>query len=204
MKRCKVCGLETPLEGFPANKRTSDKRGSWCKQCVAKYYKSGKGKAGLDRSNARLKAAGYFRFGKGAISILRQGAKKRNLPFALTADTLETWWRQTPDQCAYCGISTAEFIRLRDIVVGYVGNNYEIEKFKRIFKSKKHAAIAWLTIDRVDNSGGYATANMVKCCWFCNALKGSLLMHEDIVAVAPQVMKRLQACVACIPTPNSP
>lgn len=192
MKRCTTCGLEKPLEEFPSNKLTRDKRGSWCKACTATYYKTGKGKAGVDR----LKESGYFRYGKGAISTLSQGAEKRGLPFTLTAESLESWWHDTPDRCAYCGIDTTEFIRLRDAVVSYDGNDYEIVKFKRIFKSPKHATIGWLTIDRVDNGRGYTTDNIVKCCWFCNALKGSLLMHEDMAGIAQMVITRLQTRIA--------
>jgi hypothetical protein len=91
MKRCTKCGFEKPLDSFPANKHTRDGRGSWCKGCVSAntaaylktdrgkqlqrdYYKSDKGKAALARGLKKQQTSGYFRFGKGAIHILRQGA----------------------------------------------------------------------------------------------------------------------------------
>jgi hypothetical protein len=196
MKRCTKCGLSKPLDDFPANKLTKDGRGSWCKSCVAAYYRTDRGKQALTRGLKKLQDAGYFRFGRGAIPILRQGAKARGLTFTLTADSLDTWWQQTPDHCAYCGISTEEFRRLRDAVVAYAGPDHEIRKFKRTFRSPKHAAINWLTLDRVDNSRGYEVDNLVKCCWFCNTIKGSLLTHVDMFAIAKGIIQRLQARIA--------
>jgi hypothetical protein len=208
MKRCTKCQLEKSLDNFPRSKLTRDGRGSWCKACVSAntaaylktdrgkqvqqaYFKSEKGKESLARAIKKQQAAGYYRFGKGAIPILRQGALARGLSFALTADSLETWWHETPDRCAYCGIITTEFIRLRDYVKSYTGTNYEISKFKRVFRSSKHAAISWLTLDRVDNARGYELDNLVKCCWFCNCIKGSLLTHADMLLIGNPIIQRL-------------
>jgi hypothetical protein len=208
MKRCTKCGVEKPLDDFPRNKLTRDGRGSWCKACVCAntaaylrtdrgkqiqkvYFKSDKGKAALARGMKKQQAAGYFRFGKGAIHILRQGAVARELTFTLTPQSLEMWWRQTPDRCAYCGITIAEFMRLRDFVNGYTGSDYEISKFKRVFRSPKHAAISWLTLDRIDNARGYELDNLVKSCWFCNSIKGSLLAHADMALIGAPIIQRL-------------
>ncbi|MBI1955483.1 MAG: hypothetical protein HYS38_03730 [Acidobacteria bacterium] len=200
MKRCTKCQCEKPLEDFPKNKATRDGRGSWCRSCTADYYKTyfetTRGKTALTRAIKSKQAAGYYRFGKGAIPILRQGAKTRGITFTLTAESLETWWQQIPDRCSYCGITTEEFKRLRDFVVSYDGTDYEILKFKRILKSAKHRAINWLTLDRVNNSRGYELDNLVKCCWFCNSMKGSLLEESDMKAIAQNVIRRLQGRIA--------
>src|SRR5258708_1692382 len=112
MKRCTKCQSEKPLDDFPRNKLARDGRGSWCRACVSAntaaylktdrgkqiqkaYFKSEKGKASLARSMEKQQAAGYFRFGKGAIPILRQGALVRGLSFTLTADSLDGWWQKT-------------------------------------------------------------------------------------------------------------
>ena len=213
MKRCTKCQREKPLEDFPKNKATKDGRGSWCRACTADYYKTdtgkiavreaqaryfktAKGKAALARAVKSQQAAGYYRFGRGAVAILRQGAEARGLAFSLTAESLEAWWQQTADTCSYCGITTEEFKRLRDFVVSYRATDYEILKFKRIFKSPKHRTINWLTLDRADNSRGYELDNLVKCCWFCNSTKGSLLTQSDMEAIAKNVIQRLQGRVA--------
>jgi len=191
------------------NKGTRDGRGSWCRACAGAYYKttegkeiqaryfsSARGKAALAQAVKSQQMAGYYRFGRGAISILQQGARGRGITFTLTAESLEAWWHQVPNACSYCGITTEEFKRLRDFVVSYDGTDYEILKFKRIFKSTKHRVINWLTLDRADNSRGYELDNLVKCCWFCNSIKGSLLTSSDMKAVAENVIQRLQGRIA--------
>ena len=202
MKRCTKCDDFKSLELFPANKHTRDGKGSWCKACVsvntAAYLKTDRGRAALARGAKRLQAAGYWRFGKGAIANIRNGAAKRGLTFKLTEDTLEAWWRDTPDVCVYCGISTEEFIRLRDWVLTYASDDYEITKFRRVFKSPKHAASNWLSLDRLDNSRGYEYNNLVKSCWFCNSIKGSLLTHEDMLKIAPEIIKRLRRHIIAV------
>ena len=204
MKRCSRCQVETPLEDFPTNKATKDGRGSWCKACVVAYQRTAGGKQALARAVKRQQEAGYYRFGKGAIAILRQGAEARGLPFTLSAESLERWWHQTPDRCSYCSITTEEFRRLRDCVIEYEGPDYEIQKFKRIFRSPKHRAINWLTLDRVDNSRGYELDNLTKCCWFCNSIKGSLLSQVDMLAIAKGLVQRLRGRVAEAEESNRP
>lgn len=196
MKRCSKCRCEKPPEDFPKNKLTQDGRGSWCRACCATYSKTPRGKAALARGIKRQQDAGYYRFGKGAIPILKQGAEARGIAFSLSAEALETWWHQAPDACSYCGITTDDYKRLRDFVVSYDGTDYEILKFRRIFRSSKHAAINWLTLDRVDNSRGYELNNLVKCCWFCNSIKGSLLSALDMRVIAKNVIQRLQERIA--------
>ena len=202
MKRCSKCHCDKPLEDFPTNKATKDGRGSWCRACAAtyqaRYFKSARGKEALARAVKRQQVSGYYRFGRGAIPILRQGAEHRGIPFTLTAESLEAWWQQIPDTCSYCETTIEEFRRLRDVVISYDGRDYEILKFKRIFRSAKHRRINWLTIDRLDNSRGYELGNIVKCCWFCNSIKGSLLNESDMRRIAKNVIQRLQAKVAAV------
>jgi len=85
---------------------------------------------------------------------------------------------------------------LRDFVNGYTGSDYEISKFKRIFRSPKHAAISWLTLDRLDNARGYELDNLVKSCWFCNSIKGSLLAHADMILIGVPIIQRLTTHIA--------
>jgi len=40
------------------------------------------------------------------------------------------------------------FTEIRDFIVNYTGDNFEIAKFKRFFRSPKHQVIRWMTIDR--------------------------------------------------------
>src|ERR1035441_2414522 len=109
VKRCTKCGSEFPIEDFPRNKLTRDRRGSWCKTCAsaatAVYLKTSRGKQAqkkaLKKALKKQQDKGYYRFGRGAIPILRQGALTRGLTFTLTPESLDNWWRGTPDICAY-------------------------------------------------------------------------------------------------------
>lgn len=90
MKPCTKCGTGKPPDLFPNNKRARNGKGSWCKAGVMviqqQYFRSEKGKATLARGMKKLKAAGYYRFGKGTINALRNRSKARGLTFELTAD----------------------------------------------------------------------------------------------------------------------
>jgi hypothetical protein len=216
MKCCTKCNEIKEESLFPRNKRSSDGFGSWCKSCVAKnsaayfktergrevlrkaqtrYFGSEKGKATLKRGIKKQAEAGYYRFGKGAIPILRQGAKVRGISFGLTAETLESWWHSVPDSCVYCGISIEEYRILRDFILGYTGDNSTIKRFLRFFRSPKHAAINWMTIDRINNGIGYEISNIVKCCWFCNSLKSDFFSPEEMRSFSPLIMERLKKAI---------
>ena len=154
--------------------------------------KTDKGKASLKKAISRATDKGYYRYGKGAIPILRQGAMKRGIAFDLTAQSLEEWWRTTPDRCFYCGMTIEEYLELKDIIINYSGNNFEISKFKRFYRSPKHQAIRWMTIDRKENDIGYSVDNIVKCCWICNSLKNDFFNAEQMKQLSPQIISKLR------------
>jgi hypothetical protein len=213
MKHCTKCNEIKEETLFPRNRRSSDGFGSWCKLCVARnsaayyktvhgretqnrYFSSEKGKAALKRAVKKKADVGYYRFGKGAIPILRQGAKARGISFELTAETLEAWWHSVPDSCVYCGISIEEYKTLRDFILNYTGDNSTIKRFLRFYRSPKQAAINWMTIDRIDNEIGYEIANIVKCCWFCNSLKSDFFTPEEIQKFSPAIMEGLKQAIS--------
>jgi hypothetical protein len=217
MKRCTKCHELKEESQFPKNRRSSDGLGSWCKSCVSRnsaayfkterghealrkaqtrYFSSEKGKSALKRGIKKQTEAGYYRFGKGAIPILRQGAKARGISFELTAETLEAWWHSVPDSCVYCGISIEEYKKLRDFILGYTGDNSTIKRFLRFYRSPKHAAINWMTIDRINNGIGYKISNIVKCCWFCNSLKSDFFTPEEIRKFSPAIMEGLKKVIS--------
>lgn len=47
-----------------------------------------------------------------------------------------------------------------------------------ILDDSKIGTYAFNEIDRVDNSKGYITSNVVPCCKFCNAAKGTSTVTE--------------------------
>lgn len=195
-RRCVKCGEMKPSSDFHRNRRSSDGLHSYCKPCntarAAAYLKTERGKLTLQR----LQDEGYYRFGKGAFPILQQSAARRNLPFDLTAESLDMWWKQTPDVCEYCGITVNDFCALRDAVLTCTSDNWNVNRFKRFFRSDKHAAIQWLTIDRKDNSQGYAVHNLSKACWFCNSLKNDFFSVGEMMQIAPGIIASLKDAVA--------
>ena len=196
MKTCVKCKKKKSLSEFHKNSRSKDGLHSYCKDCnkkaAAKFLKTGKGKVALKRAIRKKRDEGYYRYGKGAIPILRQGAKKRGISFKLTAEELENWWLSTPDICHYCGITIEKYIFLRDFVLSYSGMNYEIRKFKRFFRSSKHSSISWMTIDRLNNKVGYEIDNVVKSCWFCNSLKSDFFTEEQFKCIGPSIIESLE------------
>jgi hypothetical protein len=196
-KQCAKCQQWKSGTDFYHNNRSKDGLTSYCKACniqsAAEFQKTPKGQFSLKKAIKKKQDAGYYRFGKGAISILRQGAAKRKIAFSLSSEELECWWLTTPDICEYCGTGLDDYIWLRDFVIGYDGFSWNILKFKRFFRSPKHAHIKWMTIDRKDNSEGYRVTNMAKACWFCNSLKNDFFDAAEMRAIVPGVISRLKA-----------
>jgi hypothetical protein len=113
--------------------------GSWCKACVAQntaaYFKTEKGNAARKRGYLKQQKEGYLRYGRGGFLILRDNATRRGVNFSITESDLETWWLSTPDVCAYCGVTIDRYRELRDAILSYHGNNWEIRKFMRFYRS---------------------------------------------------------------------
>ncbi|OHE60338.1 MAG: hypothetical protein A2Z47_12695 [Thermodesulfovibrio sp. RBG_19FT_COMBO_42_12] len=195
-KLCVRCNLEKPVSDFHQNFRNKDGFHSYCKKCnkekAAAHLKTDKGKAALSKAIGKAQDRGYYRFGKGAIPILRQGAQKRGISFDLTAESLEIWWHSQLDACFYCGSSLNEYLAIRDFLLSYEGNNFEISKFKRFFRSPKHQVIRWMTIDRKQNDQGYELKNIVKSCWICNSLKNDFFEGDQMKLISPQLISKLK------------
>ena len=77
---------------------------------------------------------------------LKRGAKIRNLTFELTNDQVH---KLSQSPCHYCGAKPSMIRSTKTQYGDYVYNG----------------------IDRVDNSMGYTTTNVVTCCIFCNRMK---------------------------------
>jgi hypothetical protein len=74
-------------------------------------------------------------------------------------------------------------------------SNCLISNFRALIGNRNSARTRNLTIDRTDNNKGYELTNMVKACWFCNKIKGSLLTKTEALLVAPNIIRRLQQAV---------
>jgi hypothetical protein len=208
MKICASCHIAKPKSEFHKNSRSKDGLHSYCRACnkaktskhlksqkgikyLQNYYKTDKGKKIIRNAVEKKRAQGYYRFGKGALPILKQGAKKRGITFSLSIGELEEWWKKTPDICYYCNTGIDEHKRLRDYILEYRGENFEIRKFKRFYRSSKHKRIDWLTLDRMNNELGYTIGNLVKSCWICNSLKSDFFTEKQMRIISPEIIKKL-------------
>jgi hypothetical protein len=88
---------------------------------------------------------------RGLIHSYKKGAKKREIEFSLTRDELEHLFGQN---CYFCGIEPAQIYRTG---------------------SRTHSSpLIYNGIDRLDNSKGYVTENVVPCCGRCNKAKNNM------------------------------
>jgi len=162
------------------------------RECQQRYFQSERGKEKLRIANERLRQAGYYKFGKGKISLLRSFGKKRGLGVELTAEELEKWWKVTADACNYCGQSAAEYRVTRDRLLCYSGTDRQILLLRGLFKRLKQASTNELTLDRVDNRKGYATSNLAKACWLCNYIKGAFLTDSEMKQVGARLRREIE------------
>ena len=196
-KICVRCAVVKSDTEFHKNSSNKDGLHSYCKTCnkekAAAHLKTDKGKVAAKKAIRKAQNQGYYRYGNGAISILRQGATKRGIFLNLTAESLKTWWESMPDVCLYCGISLDDYLKIRDFIIAYEGSNFEVNKFKRFYRNPKHQAIRWMTIDRIHNEEGYKVENIAKACWICNSLKSDFFDSYQIKSIAPKMIEKLKS-----------
>jgi hypothetical protein len=195
-RKCSKCRKTKPTSEFYKDRRGRDGLRAACKACRKKakaaYRKSAAGRRTRKARRKKLAESGYRRYGKGALATLRRSASRRGLLFDLTAEQLTQWWKNTPDNCAYCGQSIQEFVALRKTIIAYRGDNWGIARFKKFFRNKQYVTMRWLTIDRTNNSKGYTVKNLAKACWICNSLKHDFFSPRDMKRISPGLIKQLR------------
>ncbi|QUH28711.1 hypothetical protein [Vallitalea guaymasensis] len=195
LKKCAKCGQYKHISDFHKNKRNKDGLHSYCKQCNAQkaksYNKTEKGLQNVKKAQMKQYESGYFKFGKGAISNMSNSAQKRGITFNLDEKTLANWWKNNGDTCYYCGINKITYNKIREYIINYTGNDWEIYRFKKFFSKGNQAQISDFTIDRVDNSVGYQIDNIVKSCWFCNSLKSDFFNEKEMKTIGKLVISNI-------------
>lgn len=195
-KQCAKCKEWKDESEFHKNSRNKDGLHSYCKKCnyesAKAFNKTDQGKENVKKAYEKQYDSGYFKYGKGAILNMSKSAQERNIMFNLSETELYNWWINTPDNCSYCGTSTEEYIKLRDFVINYEGDAWEINRFKRFFKLDNQAKITDMTIDRVKNDGSYEINNIKKACWFCNSIKSDFYDAEEIQIIGKLIVDKLK------------
>ena len=196
MKQCAKCMEWKDESEFHKNKRNKDGLHSYCKKCnslkAKEFNQTVKGKENLKKAYQKQYESGYFKYGKGAIINMSKSAEKRGIPFELDEQELMRWWTSNPDRCEYCGTTVVEYRKLRDFVKQYDGDDWRILRFKRFFNLENQAKIDEMTIDRVDNKGGYNIKNIKKACWFCNSLKSDFYEEDEIRLIGSYIVNKLK------------
>lgn len=195
MKVCAHCGIEKNESEFTKNRRNSDGLHSYCKECnkaKAKAFNlTDKGKKNVERAQKKQFESGYFKYGKGAISNMSKSAEKRGISFELTENLLKEWWVNSSDCCHYCGITIDKYRKIRDFILNYNGDNYNILRYKKFFNLDIHAKISDMTIDRKNNDCGYTLDNIVKSCWICNSMKSDFFSEAEMKIVGKMLIKQI-------------
>ena len=140
---------------------------------------------------AKFRESGYYVCGKGAVSRMACLARKEGVSCTVTASELTRWWKDTPDVCHYCRGGCGDFVRVKNFVLGYRGSDYEIYKFRKIFRCSTHRKTTRMALCRADTSQGYDLPNFRKACWFCTSVKGWSLSEDAALLACPLVMSRL-------------
>jgi len=154
-KHCST-GHWKPLAAFGKD------RSSWaglqrlCQQCKTTHER------GWYKKNAHKRRPyerTYRRTPAHIFSVIVNSAKKRNIPVEFNKEPFVWWWRGTPDQCHYCDITAAYLSRMWPEI-----------------KSARNR----LSVDRLDNSKGYTSGNIVKACFVCNHIKRDLFTADEV------------------------
>lgn len=194
-KKCACCGIEKDITEFHKNSRNKDGLHSYCKACNAlkakEFNKTPNGKNNVSKAQKKQFESGYFKYGKGAIQNMSRSAANRGIEFKLTEKALTKWWKNTKDICYYCGISIETYRKIRDYIILYQGEDWEILRFKRFFTQDIHAKINDMTIDRANNSSGYKISNIVKSCWICNSLKSDFFTKDEMKLVGKVTIQHI-------------
>jgi len=108
----------------------------------------------------------YHRKSKGSIGRIYSTLKQRNRETVFNIDEFESWYKNQPRFCAYCGITEENWLLLNPQ-----------RRTKR------------LTIDRKDNNIGYLFENMTLACDTCNKIKNDILSFDEMKEIAQKYIK---------------
>ena len=122
--------------------KISERRKQWEKE----YRKLPHRKKMLKDCQDKLLKNGYWVHGFGRWTYLKARAKNCNLSCSITPKEFENWWKTTPENCYYCGISLVDFLSIRDFLNSYKGTNRCILPYKHLFTNSLHAKIKNMTI----------------------------------------------------------
>jgi 5-methylcytosine-specific restriction endonuclease McrA len=119
------------------------------------------------REQRNLRGKKFHESPKGIYHIIKTNSKNKERDFNLTQLDFIHWYRQQKRFCFYCKIPESKLYLL---------------------PIKNRLLLKRLTIDRPDNTKGYALDNMVLACPLCNKIKSDILTKEEMQKVAKLII----------------
>lgn len=158
-KICSKCKIEKQISEFGTASPTSDGYNSWCKQCVCDSSK-----------RYRETPNGIYSSIKGRCKYNNSHPAYNRHPknFDISKDEFIDWYNNEQKVCHYCDIPE-ELLHLID--------DPQLNKTHR------------LSIDCVENDGGYVEGNLVLACNRCNFLKGEYFSYQEYMKLAQEFVK---------------
>jgi hypothetical protein len=98
-------------------------------------------------------------------SSTKNNAKRRGVPFEITAREFNEWILKESRTCHYCGVQEQQL------------SEHKRNKQRR------------LTIDRKDNSQGYKLDNICLACFRCNSTKSNFFSYENWMKIAVEMIR---------------
>lgn len=181
-------GCSCKVIPFPENKNLIKIGIKYCSICKEKKpisefykYKNGGGDHGFSyfckRCGKKKRQTGEWRY-----SALKNNAKKRGIPFTLSKNEYLSLFNRK--ECYYCKTNFDTLDSMISWVSEYRGNNRTILSFLQ------NNGKLLKTMDRMNNELGYEKNNVICCCGLCNSKKGADLTTEEMVELAPKIMRR--------------
>lgn len=190
MKKCTKCKEVKSLEEFYSSKTHSEGKTSYCKKCE-KQYKRDKWKVletekeeykkfrkGVLKNKLNLKQS---RFEEESRIRMSYAASKRTSQEMLNESVIKKIYRQyksrgykdslnefksiTQRNCYYCGLPPSLICKST------------IDK-RCVYFTNRRGKYIYNGIDRIDNSKGYESDNIVPCCKQCNLAKKDLTIIQ--------------------------
>lgn len=92
-----------PIDDFGKNKNTKDGKQSQCKSCTSKYSKLAEWRRDIRDEAIMSKGGMALRYAQDRISVYKARAKKKKIPFNITAKFLVDLWNKQGGKCFYTG-----------------------------------------------------------------------------------------------------
>jgi hypothetical protein len=118
------------------------------------------------KSIIKIRAKKYYSSPIGIYTILKAGAKQRNIKFFIKKEEFVNWYNNQIQFCHYC---QRTLIELKQDNLGHDNR---------------------LTIDRKDNTKGYNLDNIILACYRCNLTKSNYFTEQEMLIIGKMIKNK--------------